>query len=163
LGSKSAVKRCERCEKLGHSAAKCLVPANQCPNLKGILANLSQKKKKKNGGNGNSVNAWSVWHAIDANLGQVDKWYFDTGAAGHICCDVSMMYDVKPHKGVVRGVGGEAPVKFIGSVDLEAVLPDGTTEVITLRRVLCVPSLDVNLVEMNVLSNDQIEALMVLG
>ncbi|KAF5094301.1 hypothetical protein DV451_005044 [Geotrichum candidum] len=143
--SKSTFSKCERCGKPGHSAARCVIPAEECLNLKGVLANLPRKTKKKSGGHVKPINVWPAWHVSDAKFCHVGKWYFDTGAAGHICCDVSMMYNVKPYKGVVRGVGGDAPVECIGSVDLTAVLPDGTTDVITLKRVLYVPSLGVNL------------------
>ena len=152
-GSKSTFSKCERCGKPGHPAARCVAPAEECPSLKGILAMLSRKTKKKNGGHGSSANVWSVWHTTDVNFGHTGKWYFDTGATAHICCDVSVMYNVKPHNGVVHGVGGDAPVKFIGSVDLAVVLLDGTTEVITLKHVLCVPSLGVNLISPGSASN----------
>lgn len=55
--TKSRVKRCERCEKPGHSATRCVVPAEQCPNLKAMLTALSQENPRKNESKDESVNA----------------------------------------------------------------------------------------------------------
>lgn len=74
----------------------------------------------------------------------MDKQYFETCAAGHICCKISIMQDAKLYDGAVHSFGGKAKVQCIGSVDLAAVFPDGTTKIITLRRVLYVPSLGVD-------------------
>jgi len=81
-------------------------------------------------------------------------WKFDTYASAHITSDIGVYEWIKPHHGNVSVEGGKTlPVKGVGSVLLNCILPNNHTCSMWLTSVLYIPSLCHSLVSWNILKS----------
>ncbi|KAF5097937.1 hypothetical protein D0Z03_000412 [Geotrichum reessii] len=129
---------CPRCSKPGHTAAKCMVPAEKCPGLQ----RMGSKQKGKP-----SRQLWaSVNVPVDGSLTEQGSWFFDCAASCHACCDLSLMSKIREESHTVSGVGGSVTSTHIGTVEMSVRLSNGSTKILVLTDVLYIPDFGINLV-----------------
>lgn len=77
------------------------------------------------------------------------EWLVDSGATSHMVSDRRLLTDVRdldPGETVTLGDGNQLEVKSVGNVDVEMLLPNGSSRQCSLQQVLYVPKLSYNLI-----------------
>ena len=94
--------------------------------------------------------AMLIGQALTAKSGK--EWLVDSGATSHMSnCKrlFSQVRDLEPADTVTLGDGRDLEVKSVGTVELDMLLPDGSSRKCSLLKVLYVPKLAYNLVSVS--------------
>ncbi len=123
---------CHHCGKPGHYKRDCRKWAK------------SQAEKDKKGGSKRSgqqpgsrdtnQDAMLIGQALTAKSGR--EWSVDSGATSHMSNNRSIFTNVRDLDPVTLGDGRNLEVKSVGTVDLDMLLPDGSSRICSLQKVL---------------------------
>lgn len=169
LKKEKSRERCSVCGKMGHSRFKCfkLDPSNQpstsngssnwnrdkirchfCNKVGHVKKNCfkfkNQKQEKKVREEAFMVS--SVFNKTHIN--DINTWYLDTGASEHMCCQIDFFenFEYLSHKKPIKF--GDEKVLFaigLGTIKLVSYISKNECVKITLKEVLFVPEMQVNL------------------
>ena len=146
-GDNVSQKTCHHCKKGGHVQADCwkLHPEKQ-PRKGG---KNPQPKRDSRPSKAES----SVLMAMGQGTQPSGVWHVDSGATDHMC---SLRSSFRSYKALVKKVyvadGNHTLARGIGSVDLQAILPDGTEMDLVVENVLHTPDLSANLLSVSTMT-----------
>ena len=139
---------CHYCGKQGHYKRDCRKwaqsQAKAVERGKKGRARLSGQRRDSN------QDAMLIGQALTAKSER--EWLVDSGATSHMCNNRSLfkqVRDLDSAETITLGDGRNLEVKSVGTVELEVLLPDGSSRSCSLQRVLYVPELAYNLVSVS--------------
>ena len=134
---------CYGCKEKGHIARFC--PNKR--NVQDLRWKLNLKNANKNAGIGEEY-----FNCFFSNQMKDDEWIVDSGATSHMTSNRNVFADLKMHEGYVTVADGrKLMISGIGTVELK-LGASKEIESVTLRDVLCVPGLGVNLISVRKLA-----------
>ena len=147
---------CKNCGKIGHEDAKCWAPGG---GLEGkgprwmMEKDKSGKKKDEDRKRASNVN-----FSFIASTQRSDVFYKDSGAGQHYCNRIEYFTRIEPCNETVTGVNGESIViSHKGSIEVEAIVSNGKTQIVELTEVRYAPKIIANLISTTALDKHGIE------
>ena len=137
---------CHYCGKLGHYKRDCRKWAQARAGGKDKKGGAKQQPGKRDP----NQDAMLIGQALTAKSGK--EWLVDSGATSHMSnCKrlFTQVRDLEPADTVTLGDGRDLEVKSVGTVELDMLLPDGSSRKCSLQKVLYVPKLAYNLVSVS--------------
>ena len=138
---------CHYCGKLGHYKRDCRKWAQARAGGKDKKGGAKQQPGKRDP----NQDAMLIGQALTAKSGK--KWLVDSGATSHMSnCKrlFTQVRDLEPADTVTLGDGRDLEVKSVGTVELDMLLPNGSSRKCSLQKVLYVPKLAYNLVSVSI-------------
>ena len=132
---------CHFCHKPGHFKRDCRKWAAHQKRIEMSKQSASTAEKESE-----RTEALVTAHALSSV--SKGKWIVDSGATCHMCNDQTQFSDLrqlKENQEVTLGDGHHLKATAEGTVKIETLLPDGTTQMCTMENVLYVPDLSYNL------------------